>query len=358
MSEIKPGATPQLEIDASRQWMSWMQEQKLSFAFSTYQGGKVFFIGSKPDGKMDVFERTFNRVMGLCTDGTDKFYLSSLWQLWRFDNVLPKGELFQQRYDRMFLPTKAWTTGDLDIHDMGVGADGQLYFINCLFSCLATVSDGYSFKPLWKPEWISRLVPEDRCHLNGLAMVDGKPKYVSAISQTDVNEGWREHRRDGGVIIDIESNEIVCSGLSMPHSPRWYRGKLYVHNSGTGEFGYVDFETKSFVALAFVPGYLRGLTFTGDYAVAGLSEPRDNKSFQGLQLSEELEKRGIQARCGLQVIDLRDGSLPHNLRIKGFINELYDVVSLPDVRMSYAVGTQKDEIRRVVRMDETGLHKA
>ena len=187
-------------------------------------------------------------------------------------------------------------------------------------------------------------------------MVDGKPKYVSAISQTDVNEGWREHRRDGGVIIDIESNEVVCLGLSMPHSPRWYRGKLYVHNSGKGEFGYVDFETKSFVALAFVPGYLRGLTFTGDYAVAGLSEPRDNKSFQGLQLSEELEKRGIQARCGLQVIDLRDGSLPHNLRIKGFINELYDVVSLPDVRMSYAVGTQKDEIRRVVRMDETGVN--
>ncbi|WDE98118.1 TIGR03032 family protein [Lentisphaera profundi] len=339
-----------LEINASRQWMSWMSDQDCSFSFSTYQAGKLFFIGTKSDGKLSVFERTFNRVMGLCTDTNDRLYLSSLWQLWQFDNILEKGQVHDKEYDKLYLPTRSWTTGDLDIHDMAVADDGKLYFINCLFGCVATLEEGYSFKPYWKPKWLSRLAPEDRCHLNGLAMVNGKAKYVSAISQTDVNEGWREHRRDGGVIVDIETDEIVCSGLSMPHSPRWYEGKLYVHNSGKGEFGYVDLEKKEFVPICFVPGYLRGLTFTGDYAVAGMSQPRDNKSFNGLELNERLLEKGVTARCGLQVIDLRDGSLPHSLNIDGIINELYDVVTLPGVKSSYVVGTQKDEIRRVVRI--------
>ncbi|EDM26070.1 hypothetical protein LNTAR_04451 [Lentisphaera araneosa HTCC2155] len=341
-----------LEINVSRQWMNWMRDQQCSFAFSTYQAGKLFFTGTNTDGKLAVFERTFNRVMGLCTDTSERLYLSSLWQLWQFDNILEKGQSHQQKYDRFYLPTRSWTTGDLDIHDMAVGDNGELYFINCLFGCIATLQEGYSFKPYWKPKWLSRLVPEDRCHLNGLAMVNGKPKYVTAISQTDVNEGWREHRRAGGVVVDIDTDEVVCSGLSMPHSPRWHQGKLYLHNSGKGEFGYVDLETKQFVPICFVPGYLRGLTFTGDYAVAGMSQPRDNKSFSGLELSERLAEKGVSARCGLQVIDLRDGSLPHSLNIDGFINELYDVVTLPGVQSSYAVGTQKDEIRRVVRMGD------
>ena len=341
-----------VEFNSSRQFMSWLQEQQASLGFSTYQGGKIYFIGSKPDGRMEVMERTFARPMGFCVDGSQRLWLSSLWQMWRFDNTLEAGQGYEH-YDRFFLPTQAWTTGDLDIHDMGVGEGGKLYFVNSLFSCLATLSDtGHSFKPLWKPPFISKLAPEDRCHLNGLALVNGKPKYVSAISRTDVNEGWREHRRDGGVVIDIDTNEIVCSGLSMPHSPRWHEGTLYLHNSGTGEFGRVDLTTRSFVPIAFIPGYLRGLSFVGKhFAIAGLSEPRHNKSFQGLALSEALSSRGVSARCGLQVIDLRDGSLPHSVQLEGYVNELYDVITLPGVRMPYVMGTMKDDIRRFIRID-------
>ena len=344
----------QLEITTSRQWMRWMNEQQCSFAFTTYQAGKVFFIGSKPDGKLDVFERTFNRVMGMCTDtDSQSIYLSSLWQLWRFDNILEPDQLVHDnRYDRMFLPTQSWTTGDIDIHDIVLADDGKLYFVNSLFSCIATLREGHSFKPFWKPPFISCLVPEDRCHLNGLALRDGKPKYVTIVSQTDVNQGWREHRNDGGIVMDIETNEVIFSGLSMPHSPRWYNAKLYLHNSGTGEFGYIDMDNKSFVAVAFIPGYLRGLSFIGNYAIVGLSEERHNKSSQNLILSKTLEEKGVEAHCGLQVIDLRDGSLPHRLKIEGFINELYDVVTLPDVRMSYAVGIVNDEIHRTIRFKE------
>ena len=113
-----------------------------------------------------------------------------------------------------------------------------------------------------------------RCHLNGLALVDGEPAYVTAVSRSDVPSGWRERRQDGGCVIDVRSNEVILTGLSMPHSPRWYRGKLWLLNSGTGDFGYVDEKTGAFEPLAFCPGYLRGLAFHGDCAVVGLSLER------------------------------------------------------------------------------------
>ena len=156
----------------------------------------------------------------------------------------------------------SYVTGDLDIHDISIGEKG-LTFVNTLFSCLATVSETHSFIPIWQPPFISKLAAEDRCHLNGLAMKDGKPKYVTAVSQSDVAEGWRDYRVDGGCVIDIENNEIILTGLSMPHSPRWHQDKLYLLNSGTGEFGYVDLKKGQFNPIVFCLGYLRGCTLLG-----------------------------------------------------------------------------------------------
>ena len=347
-----------LSIDASRQFPAWLKEHKVSFAFTTYQGARLFTVGTGENGRLKVIHRFFSRVMGLCANKKqDSLYLSSLWQIWRLDDILAKNKITKDGFDAIYRPSQSWTTGDLDIHDMHLGDDGQLYFINCLYGCLATLSEGDSFKPLWKPPFISRLVPEDRCHLNGLAMRDGKPKYVTCISDTDINDGWREHRRNGGMVIDIDTNEVVCTGLSMPHSPRWYRDTLYLHNSGTGEFGYVNFEKKEFVPLCFCPGYLRGLTFVGDFAVAGLSEPRHNKLFTGLDLDDKLKEHKVQARCGLQVIDLRDGSLPHRLNIGGLISELYDVVALSNRSAPYVIGTHEGEVHRAITINKDGFEE-
>lgn len=145
--------------------------------------------------------------------------------------------------------------------------------------------------------------PEDRCHLNGLALKDGSPAYVTAISSTNVTEGWRDHRQSGGVVIDIESNEIIGRGFSMPHSPRWHNGKFWLANSGTGEFGWVDLTSGKFEPVAFYPGYVRGAAFHGNHAILGLSRPRDNKTFNGLALDDRLEKEQINARSGLVVVD-------------------------------------------------------
>lgn len=337
-----------LEISASRQFVPWLAEQHSSLAFTTYQVGKVFWIGANPEtGQLQIFNRTFNRSMGLWAS-PQTTYLSTLYQLWRFENALDPGQT-HNGYDRVYVPQVAWITGDIDIHDIGVDRDGKPVFVNTLFSCLATTSETHSFEPLWQPRFISKLAAEDRCHLNGLAMDDGIPRYVTAVSRSDVADGWRDQRGNGGIVIDVESGEIVADGLSMPHSPRLYHDKLWLLDSGNGYFGYVDLPEGRFEPVAFCPGYGRGLSFIGDFAVIGLSRPRgDNMTFQGLALDEALSKKSATARCGLQVVDLRSGDAVHWLRIDGIVDELYDVCVIPGVSRPMAIGLKTDEIRRVL----------
>ena len=340
------GAEPKLELTGSRQFPNWLAEQGASLAFTTYQAGKVFLIGLQPDGKLSVFERTLNRCLGMVAEGRS-LYISTLFQLWRFENALEPGQS-ADGYDAVYVPQVGHITGDLDIHDMALDAEGRLVFVNTLFSCLATTSETHSFVPLWQPPYVTKLAAEDRCHLNGLAMKDGKPAYVTAVSESDVADGWRDRRVDGGCVIDVATNEVVLRGLSMPHSPRWYQDRLWLHNSGTGEFGTADLATGRFEPVCFCPGYLRGLAFVGDYAVLGTSLARHNKTFQDLPLDGLLKDKAAEPRCGLQVVDLRTGDAPHWLRIEGVVQELYDVVALPGCRRPMAIGFQSDEIRRVI----------
>ena len=355
MSLTPTPSSPGLEITTSRQFLAWLAEQRLSIALTTYQIGKLFSLGLKPSGELSVFERSFNRCMGLCSSspegGAEGFYLSSLYQIWRFHNLLPPGSS-QNGYDRLYVPQVGYTTGDCDIHDMAVGADGRLLFANTLFSCVAGLSDTHSFRPVWRPPFISGLAAEDRCHLNGLALRNGQLATVSAVSRSDATDGWREHRRDGGLLIDTASGETIAGGLSMPHSPRWYRDQLWICNSGTGEFGRVDPADGRFTPLSFCAGYLRGVAFHGDFALLGTSLPRDNRTFSGLPLDEALSSRHAEPRCGLQVVDLRSGSAVHWLRFEGVVSELYDVITLPGVRNPMLLGFVTDEIRRVISLED------
>jgi uncharacterized protein (TIGR03032 family) len=337
---------PELELTGSRQFTSWLAEQRASLAFTTYQAGKLFLIGMREDGRLSVFERTFNRCMGLWGDA-QTLYMSTLYQLWRLENALEAGEM-HDGHDRLYVPRLAWTIGDVDAHDVAVDGEGRVVFVNTLFSCLATVSERYSFVPLWHPPFITRLAAEDRCHLNGLALQDGAPAYVTAVARSDAHEAWRDHRHDGGVVIDVRSGETVLEGLSMPHSPRVHQGKLWLLDSGNANFGYVDVQRGRFEPVAFCSGYARGLAFAGNFAIVGISKPRENKTFKGLALDERLREKNIEARCQLQVIDLARGDVVHSLRIEGVVAELYDVVVLPGVRRPMALGFKTDEIRRVI----------
>jgi uncharacterized protein (TIGR03032 family) len=338
-----------LELTGSRLFINWLAEHQISLSFSTYQAGKLFFVGLSDHQDLSVFERTFPRCMGIGLDPqTQALWVANLYQIWRFENALKPGQS-HQGYDRMYVPQVGFTTGDVDAHDIAVDQQGPV-FVNTLFSCLARPSERYSFEPCWHPPFISKLAAEDRCHLNGLAIKEHQPAYVTCVSQTDVNEGWREHRQAGGIVIDVQTNEIVADGLSMPHSPRWYQGRLWVLNSGQGEFGYVDLKTGQFEPLAFCPGYLRGMSFHGDFALVGLSKPRLNQSFEGLALQQKLESKNVKPRCGLQVINIKTGDIVHELRIEGVVEELYDVCVLAGVKRPMAIGFVKEEIRHTLSL--------
>lgn len=338
------------ELQTSRQFVAWLNEQNASLACTTYQAGKVFLLGVNEQQKLSTFERTLNRCMGMWSDG-QTLYISTLYQLWRFENALHPGQS-SNGYDRVYVPQVGYITGDLDIHDIAVQSDGRIVFANTLMSCLSRVSQTHSMTPCWQPPFITKLAVEDRCHLNGLAMKDGNVAYVSCISKSNVADGWRDRRTTGGIIIDVNSNEIVAENLSMPHSPRWYKGRLWLLNSGTGEFGYINLENGSFEPITFCPGYLRGLSFIGDYAIIGSSLPRDNQTFNGLALNDKLKEYDAEARCGLFIVNLNTGDVPHWARITGTITELYDVTVLPGVKRPSIVGFQTDEIRRMISMGE------
>jgi uncharacterized protein (TIGR03032 family) len=321
-----------------------MADQQVSLALTTYQSNKLILLGRTPEVTIAPLCRNLERPMGLYASATE-LYLAGRYQLWRLADALEPGEN-HQGYDRLLVPRQSWVTGDIDIHDLSIDGERRPVFVSTMFGCLATVDDRHSLRPIWKPPFLSRVAAEDRCHLNGLAMLDGRPKYVTAVARTDAVDAWREHRRDGGCVVDVESGEIVVHGLSMPHSPRIHRGKLWVLNSGTGWFGWVDIDRGEFVPLTFCPGYARGLAFHGDYAVVGLSAPRKNWTFAGLELEDSLKAKGAKARCGALVINLRTGDAVHWVRFEGdHVRELYDVAVVPGCARPYVVGFYSEEIK-------------
>lgn len=350
MADSEPKET--FALTTSRGFESILARTGVSLAFTTYQAGKLFLLGLKPDGRLAVFERTFARCMGMAVSADARsLLLATHYQLFRFDNALPTGEQ-ANGHDALYVPRVSWITGDLDIHDVAFGASGRPVFINTRFSCLAEASEGWSFRPVWQPPFITKLAAEDRCHLNGMAAEQGRPRYVTMVSRSNVADGWRDRRSDGGIIMDVTTNEIVCDGLSMPHSPRLHDCRLWVLNSGAGQFGWVDVKARKFHEVAFCPGYARGLAFAGQYAYVGLSLSRESRTFQGLPLDNALQQNGADARCGLLVIDTQTGDIAGWVRLEGVVRELYDVAALPGVRNPSALGFKTDEIQRVITIDE------
>ncbi|SFS13652.1 TIGR03032 family protein [Sphingomonas jatrophae] len=346
MSNTPPPPPSGTSISVSRGFAGWLDSQRVSLAFTSYQTGQLFLVGLLPTGSVSFNQQNFTRAMGICRDG-DRLWLGSLFQLWRLENMLRSGEQANGSFDAVFVPREGRTTGDIDIHEIGVLADGQPIFVNTKHSCLATLDPVHSFRPYWRPPFISKLAAEDRCHLNGLAMEDGRPAYVTAVSQSDVLNGWRARRDKGGVIVDVASGEIVTDQLSMPHSPRIANGKLYALDSGRGQLISVNRESGAKEDIAFCPGFLRGLSIHNGFAIVTASKPRDG-SFKELALEQEIARRDGEPWCGVFVIDLRTGDLAEWIRLEGDIAELFDVAVLPNVACPMSLGVETVEIQQTI----------
>lgn len=312
-----------LKADFAGAFPELLTKAKASLVFTAYNSGLVGTV--RADGNsIDTGYLQLAKPMGLAVaDG--RLAISTLDSVnsYQMHNQLAKKIFSDLDPDVVYVPQSTVHTGELAIHDMAFGtADGYqgLWFINSAFSCLSVMHNEYSFVPKWRPKWISGLAFENRCHLNGLAMVDGAPKYVTSLSQSDTPGGWREHRGTSGVIVDMTTDRVVASGLSMPHSPRWHKNKLFFLESGKGSLARVDHRSGEVTTIATLPGFTRGLAFIGDYALVGLSQVRESV-FKDLPVTATRQERN----CGIWVVDTRSGNTVATLKFDGVIQELFDI---------------------------------
>ena len=298
-----------------------------SLLISTYQTGKLVAIRKDGDGVNTHF-RQFDSPMGVDARG-GRLAIGARSQVWEYHNVpslLAKLEP-AGKHDACYVPRRSHYTGDIRIHEIAYAGD-ELWLVNTRFSCLCTLDSDHSFVPRWRPPFISRYAAEDRCHLNGLAVVDDEVRYVSMLGASDEAGGWRENKASGGQIMDVRSSQPVATGLSMPHSPRWYRDRLWVLESGEGSIGVCDLDTGEVETVAQLPGFTRGLSFLGPLAFVGLSEVRESSTFGGLPLTGRLEER----QCGVWVVNIETGQTIAFLRFEDLVEEIFAVHALPGVR--------------------------
>ena len=250
-----------------------------SLLVTTYQAGKLVMVRDEGD-HLNTHFRAFQAPMGLALATATGWPSAPRSRSGSSSTSRPSTARLDPpgRHDACFLPRSSHVTGNIQIHEMAWGSGDELWVVNTRFSCLCTLDRSASFAPRWRPPFVTALEPTDRCHLNGLAMVDGRPRYVTALGETDEPAGWRANKARGGILMDVDSGEVIARGLSMPHSPRWYGGRLWVCESGAGTLGFVDPNTGRYEAVAAVPGFTRGLDFAGQSrlrrAVAGARERR------------------------------------------------------------------------------------
>ncbi len=312
-----------------------LQQLGVSVMVTTYQAGRLVILRSQ-DGVLNTHFRVFDKPMGLAV-GDNRLAIGSAMSVWEFHNlpavcqrlnVSEDGSPLPQQHDACFLPRTTHWTGDIQIHEMawvGSGNDAELWFVNTLFSCLCRRSAIHNFDPVWRPPFIDRYVPGDCCHLNGLGLRDGKPRYVTALGETNQPRQWRDNKKDGGILIDIESGETICRGLSMPHSPRWYRDRLWLLESGHGGFGFIDPATGRYESIVQLPGFTRGLSFAGPIAFVGLSQVRESAVFGGVPIAEKkLEER----TCGVWVINIETGEVIGFVKFEDAVQEIFAVEAI------------------------------
>jgi uncharacterized protein (TIGR03032 family) len=310
---------------------------------STYQAGQLVAVGVA-DGKLSFSFRGFDRAMGIAV-GADQIAVGGKGQIWslRDHSELASSIAPQGRYDGCWLPRFSTATGEIQCHEIAWGTTSSgkpdLWIVNTLFSCLAGLDPRYHFVPRWRPPFVTRLAAKDCCHLNGLAMRDGSPAFVTVLARSDDPGGWRQARNDGGAVLEVPSGEVVTTGLAMPHSPRWHDGNLFVLNSGMGRLELVEPDTGARVAVAAVPGYARGLALYGDLAFVGLSKIRETAIFGETPIAAFHDR----LQCGVGVIELSTGNTLATLQFATGVEEIFDVQVIPGTRCPILGGSADGE---------------
>jgi uncharacterized protein (TIGR03032 family) len=336
-------------VELSPGFVSWMIRYRVSLACTASNLGHLLLIGSRSNGTLGFSRAQFSGARRIAAF-SHRIYLADRTSIWRLENTLRSREIVANQYDRLFVPRNAQITNDIGAHELVVEPSGRIIVVATKYSCLATLSATHAFKPLWKPAFVSKLAPEDRCHLNGVGMADGRPRYVTACSTADIVDGWRDHRANGGVLIDLATDRVLTNGLSMPHSPRAHRGSVWCLNSGSGHLCQIDPQDGRRENVAFCPGFLRGLAFVEHFAIITLSLPRHGR-FQGLELDDQLARRKAKPWCGVIIIDIRNGDVVEWLRLGAEFSELFDVAVVTATRCAVAIGPDSPALQDAITFE-------
>jgi uncharacterized protein (TIGR03032 family) len=299
----------------------------ISLLVTTYQAGKVVAVGVS-QGELTLSYHNFERAMGLAVK-SDTMAVAARAQVWFLQAAPELAARVEpaRQHDACFLTRSSHFTGEIQIHELA-WAGNELWLVNTAFGCLCTLDDRHSFVPRWRPPFLSALSAEDRCHLNGLAMADGAPKYATGLAETDTPQGWRANKAQSGCLIDVASGETVARGFAMPHSPRVHRGGVWMLNSGAGQLVLVDPASGRAETVTELPGYTRGLALYDRFAFVGLSKIRETSTFGGMPIAE----RRPELKCGVAVVDLGTGRLIAHLEFITGVEEIFDVQVLPGAR--------------------------
>lgn len=293
-----------------------------TIAITTYQAGKLIFISPENENSLIQLPRDFKKAMGLAVEGRRMAIATKDEVIVLADAKGLAGNypLKPHTYDALFLPRAVYHVGMIDLHDLHWDLHDKLWAVNTRFSCLSVIDDHYSFTPRWFPPFIREMVPTDLCHLNGMAMVDGMPKYVTMFGRTTTPKGWRDGIETQGLLMEVPGGNIVAEGLPMPHSPRWFDGRLYCLLSATGEVIQVDVNNGKYEVITRLEGFVRGLAKWGDHLFVGLSRLRENAStFRDLPIAKKA------VHCGIEIIHLPTGYPVGHIRYESSVDELYDV---------------------------------
>jgi uncharacterized protein (TIGR03032 family) len=330
-----------IDVEYSRSFAAILRHHRISLLVTTYQAGKLVVIGTR-EGSPELWLTYLNlhSPMGVAVrPESDSLAVAVETQVWQFGNVPSlAGRLDPPGvHDACYLPRRSIYTGPIDAHEMA-WSGSELWIVNTSFSCLCTLDGVHNFVPRWKPSFITALSAQDRCHLNGLALVDGNPGYVTALGETDTREGWRAGKAAGGCVIDVSSGAPVVRSLSMPHSPRVRDGELFLLESGRGRLVRADRARCLVEPIAEVPGYARGLAFAGPLAFVGLSKLRSSNAPRATFGNLPISERSSPMSCGVSVVELASGREVARLEFHAGIDEIFDVQALRNARNPWISG--------------------
>ncbi|MEQ8684441.1 MAG: TIGR03032 family protein [Imperialibacter sp.] len=327
--------------------------QKITLAFTTYQAGKIIFLSSTNGETLVKYAKNFKRPMGIAYDPINqRLAVASKTSIDLFSNSSPLARHFPEypnKHDHLFIHQSRYQTGFLDTHEIEFGND-QLWVVNTMFSCISSVSPFYHFKTYWKPSFITDLMPEDRCHLNGLELENGEPAFVTCFDGTNAPFGWKNKTLRTGKLIDIRSNKTLLDELPMPHSPVLVNDRIYFLLSGTGEVMEYSLKTGETRCIIKLSSFLRGLAAFGNFLFVGCSKIRDDST-----VFSELEISSKSSFCGIYVIDLRTGINVAGITYTDIVKEIFSIKVIPN-SISPGLLTERDEYHDKCILAEENLN--